>query len=105
MMSGFMILSCYSFSIVLGLCILIAIIGYESIDIVDATGNNSIIDKQTNNNSETNYLFIQSALSGSLTPVDSNDTNITTDQVHELTLNNITSSTFAFSERPEGLLT
>ncbi len=103
MMSGFMVLSCYSFSIVLGLSILSAIIGNESINMVYAIGNNSIMDKQTSNNNETNSLFMKSAVSGSLIPIEKSSYN-TSNQVHKLVFSNITSSTFAFSYRPDRIV-
>jgi hypothetical protein len=57
-------------------------------------------DSQIDNNA-TNYLFVLSAMSGSLTPTTNNNTeNKDANQTHTLTLSNVSSSTIAFSDRP-----
>jgi hypothetical protein len=55
-----------------------------------------------NNSSQSNYFFVQSSLSGSLTPINYNNT--TENQVHKLILNNVSSSTLAFSDRPDRIV-
>ena len=61
---------------------------------------------QINNDSDTtNFLFIQSALSGSLVPTTNNNAgNSTSNQKYILTLNNVSSSTMAFSDRPQRIV-
>ena len=69
-------------------------VGHETM--INSSSNSS------NNSNQTNYLFVQSALSGSLVPI--NSSNNTEGQVHKLILNNITSSTLMFSDRPDRIV-
>jgi len=101
MMQIYKILSFILIPIILG----ISVQSITEEDEVMAVEHESVINStpsSSNNGNQANYLFVQSALSGSLVPI--NSINNTEGPVHKLTLNNISSSTLAFSDRPDRIV-
>ncbi len=101
MKSNLIILMVISIFIAIGICGVTPIFGKDT----KVTANVSPSTQINNDSDTTNFLFIQSALSGSLAPTTNNNAgNSTSNQKYILTLNNVSSSTMAFSDRPQRIV-